>query len=79
MRSVSTNFPGLINTSSDSREEFVTEQSYVEPSDLRFRAGGPLQDPMLAFVNEDAARLFAVSETVSREDSFIDVIGADID
>ena len=34
---------------------------------------------MLAFVTEDAARLFAVSETVSREDSFIDVIGTDIE
>ena len=78
MQSISTNSPGLINISSDSGEEFVTEQSYVDPIDLRFRAGGPLQDPMLAFVNEDAARLFAVSETVSREDSFIDVIGNDI-
>ena len=72
MQSISTNSPGLINISSDSGEEFVTEQSYVDPIDLRFRAGGPLQDPMLVFVNEDAARLFAVSETASREDSFID-------
>ena len=79
LQSISTNSPGLINISSDSGEEFVTEQSYVDPIDLRFRAGGPLQDPMLAFVNEDAARLFAVSETVSREDSFIDVIGTDIE
>ena len=79
MQSISTNSPGLINISSDSGEEFVTEQSYVDPIDLRFRAGRPLQDPMLAFVNEDAARLFAVSETVSREDSFIDVVGTDIE
>ena len=79
MQSISTNSPGLINISSDSGGEFVTEQSYVEPIDLRFRAGGPLQDPMLAFVNEDATRLFAVSETVSREDSFIDVIGTEIE
>ena len=79
MQSISTKSPGLINISTDSGEEFVTEQSYVDPIDLRFRAGGPLQDPMLAFVNEDAARLFAVSETVSREDSFIDVIGTDIE
>ena len=79
MQSISTNSPGLINISSDSGEEFVTEQSYVDPIDLTFRAEGPLQDPMLAFVNEDAATLFAVSETVSREDSFIDVIGTDIE
>ena len=79
MQSISTNSPGLINISSDSGEEFVTEQSYVEPIDSRFRAGGPLQDPMLAFVNEDAARLFAVRETVSREDSFIDVTETDIE
>ena len=79
MQSISINSPALINISSDSGEEFVTEQSYVDPIDLRFRAGGPLQDPMLAFVNEDAARLFAVSETASREDSFIDVIGTDIE
>ena len=79
MQSISTNSPGLINISSDSGEDIVTEQSYVDPIDLRFRAGGPLQDPMLAFVNEDAARLFAISETVSREDSFIDVIGTDIE
>ena len=79
MQSISTNSPVIINISSDSGEEFVTELSYVDPIDLRFRAGGPLQDPMLAFVNEDAARLFAVSETVSREDSFIDVIGTDIE
>ena len=79
MQSISTNSPGLINISSDSGEEFVTEQSYVDPIDLRFRAGGPLQDPMLAFVNEDAARLFAVSETASREDSFIGVTGTDIE
>ena len=79
MQSISTNSPGLINISSDSGDEFVTEQSYVDPIDLRFRAGGPLQDPMLALVNEDAAKLFAVSETVSREDYFIDVIGTDIE
>ena len=79
MQSISTNSPGLINISSDSGEEFVTEQSYVDPIDLRFRAGRPLQDPMLAFVNEDSASLFAVSETVSREDSFIDVVGTDIE
>ena len=79
MQSISKNSPGLINISSDSGEEFVTEQSYVEPIDLRFRAGGPLQDPMLAFVNKDAARLFAVSETMLKEDSFIDVIGTDIE
>ena len=79
MQSVSTNSPELFNISSDSGEEFVTEQPYVEPIDLRFRAGGPLEDPMLAFVNEDAARLFAVSEIVSKEDSFIDVTGTDIE
>ena len=62
MQSVSTNSPGFINISSDSGEEFLTEQLNREPIDLRFRAGGPLEDPMVAFVNEDAARLFAVSE-----------------
>ena len=47
--------------------------------DLRFRIGGPLNDPMTAFVNEDAARLFAVSEPELREDSVIDIIGTDIE
>ena len=45
MRSVSTNSPGLINISSDSGEEFLTEQPNSEPIDLRFRIGGPLNDP----------------------------------
>ena len=79
MQSLSTNSPGLINISSDSGEEFLTEQPNSEPIDLRFRAGGPLEDPMVAFVSEDAARLFAVNEMVSREDSFIDVTGTDIE
>ena len=69
MRSVSTNSPRLINISSDSGEEFLTEQPNSEPIDLRFRIGGPLNDLMTAFVNGDAARLFAVSEPESREDS----------
>ena len=34
---------------------------------------------MTAFVNEDAARLFAVSEPESREDSVIDITGTDIE
>ena len=79
MQSVSTNSPGLINISSDSGEEFVTEQSSNEPMDLRFRIGGPINDPMSAFVNEDAARLFAVSEIDTRSDSVIDITGTDIE
>ena len=79
MQSISTNSPGLINISSDSGEEFVTEQSYAEPIDLRFRIGGPLDNPMAAFVNENAARLFAVSEPEIREDSVIDITGTDIE
>ena len=51
MRSVSTNSPRLINISSDSGEEFLTEQPNSEPIDLRFRIGGPLNDLMTAFVN----------------------------
>ena len=78
MRSVSTNSPGLINTSSDSWEEFLTEQPNSEPIDLRFRIGGPLNDPVAAFVNEDAARFFAVSEPESSEESVIDITGTDI-
>ena len=72
MRSVSTNSPGLINNSSDSGEEFLTEQLNSEPIDLSVRIGGPLNDPMAAFVIGDAARLFAISEPESREDSFCD-------
>ena len=79
MRSVSTNSPGLINISSDSGEEFLTEQPNLEPKDLRFRIGGPLNDPMTPFANEDAARLFAVSEPESREDFVIDITGTDFE
>ena len=78
MRSVSTNSPGLINISSDSGEKFLSEQPNSEPIDLRFSTGGPLNDPMTAFVNEDAARLFAVTEPESR-DSVIDITGTDIE
>ena len=79
MRSVSTNSPGLINISSDSGEEFLTAQPNSEPIDLRFRLGGPLNDPLAAFVNGDVARLFVVSEPESRQDSVIDIIGTDIE
>ena len=79
IQSVSTNSPGLINISSDSGEEFITEQPCTEPLDLRFRIGGPINDPMTAFVNESAARLFTVSETEAREDSVIDITGTDIE
>ena len=34
---------------------------------------------MAAFVNEDATRLFAVGETVSRENSVIDITGNNIE
>ena len=34
---------------------------------------------MTAFVNENAARLFAVSEPETREDSVIDITGTDIE
>ena len=78
MRSVSTNSLGLINFSSDSGKEFLTEEPNSEPIDLRFRIGGPINDPMTAFVKEDAARLFAVSEPESREDSVIDITGTDV-
>ena len=77
MRSVSTNSPGLINISSDSGEEFLTEQPNSEP--MGFRIGGPLNDPMTAFVSGDAARLFVVSEPESREDSVINITGTDIE
>ena len=80
MRSVSTNSLGLIIISSDSGEEFLTEQLNSEPIDLRFRIGGPLNDPMTAaFVNEDAARMFTVSEPESKEDSVIDITVTDIE
>ena len=79
MRSVSTNSSGLIMISSDSGEELLTAQPNPETIDLRFRIGGPLNDPMTAFENEDAARLFAVSEPESREDSVIDITGTDIE
>ena len=79
MQSVSTNSPGLINISSDSGEEFLTEQPNSEPIDLGFRIGGPINDPMTAFVNENAASLFAVSEPESREDLVIDITGTDIE
>ena len=69
----------MINISSDAGEEFVTEQSYPEPIDLRFRIGGPLINPMTAFVDEDAFRLFAVSEPEMREDSVIDSTGTEIE
>ena len=78
MRSVSTNSPGLLNVSSGSREEFLTEQPNSEPIHLRFRIGKPPNDPMTAFVNGDAARLFAVSDPESREDSVIIISGTDI-
>ena len=57
MRCLSTNSLGLINISSDSGEAFLTEQPNSKPIDLRFRIVGPLNDPMTAFANEDAARL----------------------
>ena len=79
MQSVSTNSPGLINISSDSGEEFLTEQHNSEPIDLRFSIGGPINDPMIAFVIENAARLFAVSEPETRENSVIDITGTDIE
>ena len=79
MQSVSTNFSGLVNISSDSGEEFITGQPCAEPMDLRFRIGGPINDPMTAFVKENAARLFAVSEPETREDSVIDITGTDIE
>ena len=79
MQSASTNSPGLINISSDSGEEFITEQPCAEPMDMRFRIGGPVNDPLTAFVNENAARLFAVSESDTREDSVIDITGTDIE
>ena len=68
MQSISRNSPGLLNISSDTGKELVTEQSYSEPIDLQFRIGGPPNNPTTAFVNEDAARLFAVSESEIRED-----------
>ena len=61
MQSISTSSTGLINTFSDFGEEFVTEQSYSESIDLRFRIEGPLNNPLTLFGNEDAARLFALS------------------
>ena len=47
--------------------------------DLRFRIGGPISDSMTAFVDENAARLFAVSESDTREDSVIDIAGTDFE
>ena len=70
------NFRRLKNTASDSGEEFFVEQLHTDPIDLRFRVGGP---SMTAFVTGEAARLFAVSEPASREDSFIDGVGTDIE
>ena len=79
MRSVSTNSSRLINISSDSGEEFLAEQPNSETINLRCKIVGPLNDAMTAFVNGDAARLFAVSEPESREDSVIDILGTDIE
>ena len=79
MRSVSTNYPGLINICSDSGEEFVTEQSYSEPIYPRFKIGGPPNNPTTAFIIEDTARLFAIIESEIREDSVIDNTGTDIE
>ena len=79
MRSASTNSSGILNISSDSGEEFVNEPRNSEPIDLRFRIGGPLNNPLTAFVNEDAARLFAVSEPEIRKVSVIDITGTDIE
>ena len=62
MHSNSTNSSGLLNIFTDSGEEFLTEPSYVEPIDFRFRIEGYLDNPMIAFVNEEAARLFAIGE-----------------
>ena len=52
---VSTNSRVIINIPVDSGEEFMTEQFNSEPRDLRFRIGEPPNDPITAFVNEDAA------------------------
>ena len=38
-----------------------------------------MENPMTAFVNEDATMLCAVSNTVSIDDSNIDVAGTDIE
>ena len=50
MRSIATHLSGLINTSSDSGEEFVVQKPQAEPIDSRFRIGGRITDPMTAFV-----------------------------
>ena len=57
----------------------MTEQSNSEPIDQRFRIWGPPNDPMTAFVNEDAVRLIAVSESEKGEDSVIDITVTDIE
>ena len=79
MQSVSTNSHGLINISSESGEEFGTKQSYSGPIDLRFRIRGPLNNPITAFVIEDVARLFAVSDSEIGEDFVLDISGTDIE
>ena len=57
----------------------MTEQSYSEPIDLRFRIGGLLKNPMTDFDSKDAAIMFEVSESEVREDSVIDIIGTDME
>ena len=77
MQSISTKSPGLKFICSDSKDEIIVEQPHPESFDLGFRVGGPITNPMTAFVNEDAARLCPLREAVSREESFIDVVGSD--
>ena len=59
--------------------KFIVEQSHPEPIDLSVRVDGPIENRKRASVNEDAARLFAVSEPASREVSLVDVAGTDIE
>ena len=78
LRSKSRNSPGLVFLSSDTGDEFTVAPPRAEPIDLKFRTGGPTKSND-TFINENAGRLFAVSETGLSENSVIDIAGTDIE
>ena len=78
MQSLLTNSPKFNYFIIDFGEDFVVEQHYPEPIDLKSKIRGPAEIPLTAFVDEDTARLFAGGESDSREYSVIDLTATDI-
>ena len=76
MQSVSTNSRGFNIISSDSDFEFAVEQRQPESIYLRLRIGA-LKIQWQLPIDEDVARLFAVSECEPRETLVIDVTSTD--